>query len=69
MKENQLNPSEIIYVGDQVRDISACRKINCKIIAVSWGYNSKSRLIKGNPDFLVDKPKDILQIVKKLKNL
>ncbi|HOS17557.1 MAG TPA: HAD-IA family hydrolase, partial [Bacteroidales bacterium] len=35
----KLNPSEIIYVGDEDRDIIACQKVKIKNMAVCWGYN------------------------------
>lgn len=43
-----------IYVGDEVRDIEAARKVGVKIIAVSWGFNDKEVLKKAKPDYLVE---------------
>jgi len=58
--KNKLNRSEVVYVGDEIRDIKACKRLGIKIISVSWGYNSKKALKKHKPDYLVDKPKEIL---------
>ncbi|MFC1894992.1 HAD-IA family hydrolase [Candidatus Dependentiae bacterium] len=68
IKKHNLSNKEIIYVGDEVRDIRACKKIGVKIISVSWGYNSGELLIKEKPDYLVNKPYEIYEILKKQKN-
>ena len=55
---------KIIYVGDEIRDIKACKKAGVQIIAVTWGFNSKRRLKIEKPDYMVDNAKDILKILK-----
>ncbi len=61
--EQKLNPEETIYVGDEVRDIDACKENGIKIIAVTWGFNTKEILKKNKPDYLIDKPSQVLEIV------
>lgn len=62
LKKRKLKPIEVAYVGDEVRDINACKKLGIKIISVSWGFNEKKLLKKNRPDYLIDKPEDILEI-------
>jgi len=59
-----LSPEETIYVGDDVGDIDACRKAGIKIIAISWGFNSKAMLERKGPDYLVETPTQLLTILK-----
>lgn len=59
----------MIYIGDEVRDIEACKKAGIKIIAVDWGVNSRKALEKYRPDYLVTKPKEIIDVVRKEQNL
>jgi HAD superfamily hydrolase (TIGR01549 family) len=59
-----LSPEETIYVGDDVGDIDACRKAGIKIIAISWGFNSKAMLERKGPDYLVETPTQLLAILK-----
>ncbi len=61
--EYQINPSEVIYVGDEDRDIVAAKKIKIKNIAVTWGYNSEKKLKETNPDYIVNSPKEIIEII------
>tara|TARA_Y100000310_G_C20612418_1_gene778732 strand:- start:136 stop:759 length:624 start_codon:yes stop_codon:yes gene_type:complete len=66
LKKRKLKSDEIVYVGDELRDIRACKKVGVKVIAVSWGFNSKSLLMKGKPDFIAEKPEDIMSIVSRI---
>ena len=62
--KHYINPNEVIYVGDEDRDIIASKKIKIKNIAVTWGFNSKEKLSREEPDYIVDSPMQILEVVK-----
>ena len=63
LKEFNIKKHELLYVGDELGDIEACKKNDIKVIAVTWGYDSKEILSSGNPDYLVDSPLEISRIV------
>lgn len=60
ISKNNLNKKEVIYVGDETRDIEALKRIKIPIIAVSWGFNSHQILEKLNPEGLIDNPNELL---------
>ena len=62
-RKYQINPSEVIYVGDEDRDIAASKKAKIKHIAVTWGYNSEKRLRELAPDYIANSPKEIAEII------
>ncbi|MEX0269583.1 HAD-IA family hydrolase [Leptolyngbyaceae cyanobacterium UHCC 1019] len=62
VKRQRLNLADVIYVGDETRDIEAAQKIGIPIISVTWGFNSSQALAKENPDFLISQPEELLQI-------
>lgn len=64
IKKYKLNFEEVIYVGDEDRDILAAKKVGIKVVAVTWGYNSKEKLMKEKPDYLVSSPKELEKIFK-----
>lgn len=66
LKQKQIKPQEVIYVGDETRDIEASKKANIKVIAVTWGFNSQEVLAKQNPDFLIQEPYELLEVIKGL---
>ena len=63
LKNNRLKKDEVIYVGDELRDIKAAKKNGLFCIAASWGYDSIELLSTGNADFVAKQPKDILDIL------
>lgn len=67
IKKAGLSKDSIIYVGDEIRDIDAVRKIGLPIIAVSWGYNTGDTLKQHSPDYYVERPEEILNIVGNIK--
>ena len=58
-----LKPDEIIYVGDEIRDLRAARKAGVDVIAVTWGLNSHASLSRERPTFLVEKPCELLKVI------
>jgi phosphoglycolate phosphatase len=63
IKKHHFNPNEVVYVGDETRDINSAKKSNIKVIAVGWGFNSPQVLAKYNPDHLVYHPHHLLAAV------
>jgi phosphoglycolate phosphatase-like HAD superfamily hydrolase len=59
MREFQLKPREIFFVGDELRDIEAAQETGVHIAAVTWGYNSTPALSEAAPDYLFTKPSEI----------
>lgn len=63
LKQHAIAKEDALYVGDEIRDIQACQKVGIKIVAVTWGLNSKESLTKYHPDFLIDKPVELLKLL------
>ncbi|BAT51785.1 phosphoglycolate phosphatase [Nostoc sp. NIES-3756] len=64
LRQKQFKPDDVIYVGDETRDIEASKKANIRVIAVTWGFNSPEVLLKQNPNFLINHPKEILEVLR-----
>ena len=62
LRSRRLGAHEVAYVGDEVRDIEATKPLGVSMIAVAWGYATKSLLAEHSPDFLIDTPFDLLEI-------
>ena len=65
LKKYKLNKNETIYIGDEIRDIQATKKVGVSMIAVTWGYNNKMGLEKFNPQFLAETPIKLEAILNK----
>lgn len=66
LKQRRLQKKEVLYVGDETRDIEAARKAGITIVSVSWGFNTKHILSALRPDYLIDNPEDLYTIVMRL---
>lgn len=63
LKKRKLKAEDVLYIGDEVRDVEGARKAGVKCCAVTWGFNSEKLLRIVNPNFIVRKPGEILKIL------
>ncbi len=68
LRQHQLAPHTVIYVGDETRDIEAAKAISIKVIAVSWGFNSSRALAEQHPDALVRAPHELADAIASLRS-
>ena len=62
MEDNKISPAKTIFIGDMTVDIDTGRNAGVHTCAVTYGFDSKNKLEKAKPDFVID---DIAE----LKNL
>jgi phosphoglycolate phosphatase-like HAD superfamily hydrolase len=62
IRSENVIPSEILYVGDETRDIEAAKESGLRMAAVTWGYNSAVALSALNPEHLLQSPLELLKI-------
>lgn len=63
LKKNSLANNQVVYIGDEIRDVEACQKAKIPIITASWGLGEAQALKKSGADFLVQRPEEILPII------
>ena len=63
IRQKEVSRAEIIYVGDETRDIRSAQKSKISVLAVTWGFNSKQILAKQQPEFLIDKPVQLVEAI------
>jgi phosphoglycolate phosphatase len=63
LRRENINPEQVVYVGDEIRDIDAAKKTGIKVIAVGWGFNSQEALAAQHPDFLIERPQELIEIM------
>jgi phosphoglycolate phosphatase-like HAD superfamily hydrolase len=62
MAKYGMNKDEVLYVGDEIRDVKAMKHIGIDIAAVDWGYNHKESLEELEPDYLISNPETLIEI-------
>lgn len=66
MKINSLSKEQLLYIGDELRDIEACKKAGIRIIVVTWGYDSAELLAQGSPDYMIDHPSELTTLIQQM---
>ncbi len=61
-------PTEILYVGDSGVDMKTAQNANLIACGVSWGIRPVEEIKAYNPEYIVNHPSEILEIIKKHNN-
>lgn len=59
-EKNALQKEEVIYVGDEMRDLIACQKTGVDMIWVRWGFGTDNQ----SATYYADVPADIVEYAK-----
>lgn len=62
-KTFSLRHEEMLYIGDELRDVKASQKAGIPVAAVTWGFNSRESLAAEKPNYLFDHPTDFLKLL------
>ena len=65
MKQQKLTQDDVLYVGDEIRDILACNKVGVPFVWVSWGLDGYELIEKENPSYVVHSPKELSELLAK----
>ncbi len=65
-RQLKINLNDVVYIGDEHRDIEACKKAQIRIISVTWGIDPLTLLKKANPDYIVETPGDLVKVIQSL---
>lgn len=63
LKRRGLLVSQVVMIGDELRDVEAAQKAGIESIAVTWGFNSEQLLRKGDPNHIVTEPAHLLELL------
>ena len=64
MDELGADKEHTVYVGDSEVDVETARNSGLPCIGVTWGFRGRSVFEERNAEYIVDKPSEILNIVK-----
>ncbi len=58
-----LNPEEVLYVGDSEVDIITAQNAHLTSVGVTWGFRSEALLRSHHADYIIHHPIDLLSII------
>ena len=63
-KALNVEPKDCLYIGDTSTDMKTGLNANMDTIGVTWGFRDRLELEAYNPKFIIDNPKQIIDIIK-----
>ncbi|HAS6216147.1 phosphoglycolate phosphatase [Vibrio vulnificus] len=63
MKKHQIQPTEMLMVGDSKNDILAAKNAGCASFGLTYGYNHGEPIAASEPDFVADSLAQLLDVV------
>ncbi len=63
MNKYSLFPGDVLYVGDETRDIDSAKKAGVRSVAVTWGWTGRDLLAKHSPDYIIDSFDELLPAI------
>ncbi len=62
-KTQKIKPSEILYIGDEPRDVVACRRAGVAVVGVTWGLGGEPGMKREPPDFIAYSVAELKKII------
>ena len=56
-------PEECLYVGDTNTDMETGLAAHMKTVGVTWGFRTRKELLESGAQFLIDRPKELLELL------
>ncbi len=63
LRAERLTRADVLYIGDELRDVEAAKKAGVKVAAVAWGFHTAELLRSGSPDYVVRDVSELMGVV------
>jgi phosphoglycolate phosphatase-like HAD superfamily hydrolase len=57
------NEEAVFMIGDALSDVRAAKEAGVSSIVVTWGHQSLETLLRGEPEYVVNSPRELLQSI------
>lgn len=64
LEKSTFKKSDVVIIGDSPEEVEIGKQLGISTIAITGGLYSTSRLIKSNPDYLIENLNEVLYIIK-----
>lgn len=65
MKRLEAKKEKTLYVGDSDVDMETAKNSGLVCAGVSWGFRSKEMLVEHGADYIIDEPRQLIDIIEK----
>lgn len=63
LRQLRAQPTDAWMVGDWITDLQAARAAHVAFVAALWGTRDRGALLEGNPDYVAERPADIVRLL------
>ncbi|ERP30894.1 HAD-IA family hydrolase [Chitinivibrio alkaliphilus] len=63
LRQENITGEAVVYVGDELRDILACRETAIPVVSVAWGWENRELLEKNNPGCVIEDTRELPGII------
>jgi len=67
LKAEGIDREHLLYVGDEVRDVEAARKVKVPVVAATWGFHARELLAAAGPTAFADTPAEVAAVARSLE--
>ncbi len=60
-----ISPQHAVMIGDSPVDVETGRNAGMHTLAVTWGFREKAQLVKADPDVMIDRVEDIINVIER----
>lgn len=57
------NGEAVFMIGDALSDVRAAKEAGVTSIAVTWGHQSLETLLRENPDYVINSPRELIKVI------
>lgn len=68
-KELGVLPQDCLYIGDTDTDMKTGIAAKMDTVGVTWGFRNRKELSEYNPKYIIDRPDEIISILKESNNI
>jgi phosphoglycolate phosphatase len=65
---DQGEQAAVFMVGDSLSDLRAAKEAAVTSLAVTWGHQNLNVLLRGNPDYVVNFPQELITVIEQLND-
>lgn len=65
LARERFGEESVFMIGDALSDIRSAKEAGVASIAVTWGHQSLEALLRGEPDFVVNSPHELIGMIRK----
>jgi len=65
LARERFGEKSVFMIGDALSDVRAAKEAGVTSIAITWGHQGLETLLRGEPDYVVNHPHELIQVIER----